>query len=107
MWGSGKQRTGRIVAASKGAALDVRRLIQTAPGMASGSSSHISTGKISSHRDNGVQDMSELNPIRDQGKAQNAAMAKPQSQIASVRQKPFRHGKTKREAKMTTIVVRT
>jgi hypothetical protein len=96
-----------MVAASSGAARDVRRLIQITPGMARGSNNQISTGKISSQRESGVQDMSEENlMLARSGSAQKAAMAKPQTQMASVRQNPFRHGRTKSEANITTIVVR-
>ena len=76
--------------------------------MATGSNNQSSTGKISSQRLRGVHAMSDVSPIRaSSGKAQNAAIANPQTQIARVRQKPFRHARTNNEAKMMTIVVST
>src|SRR3970282_2089315 len=75
--------------------------------MPRGRSSHSSTGKISSQRESGVQDMSYVSPIlATRGRAQKAAMVNPQPDIATVRQKPFRQGRTNTEAMTTTRVVR-
>ncbi len=99
---------GRRVAPIRGAARTFLLIAHIAPGMAMGSSIQISTGKISSQRESGVQAMSEVRPIRaTRGSAQKAAMAKPHTQIATVRQKPLCQPSTNSDAKMITNVVRT
>src|SRR5919106_5650142 len=99
---------GSMVAASNGRTREVFLTAQTAPGIAMGTRSHNSTGNNSSQRLNGVQPMSEVSPMREtRGKAQNAAMAKPQIQMSADRAAPFFHPNTINEATTTTIVVST
>ncbi len=95
------------MAATSGRIRLVRRAAHPAPTIATGMRSHSSTGKISSHRDSGVQAMSEVREMRARsGTAQKAAMANAHAQIRTAMRAAPCHRSTVREANTRTSVVR-